>query len=187
MQTLTAKNVAGELRRKVHPLLPELQSQMRRRARGHGPDAVGDFRARTKVVPFGQSGFPQDFPFTGEAGILDAPTRFRDDFTDAELARSYIVRPTDIDFGRHMNNVAYVRVLLDCFSAKQIASGTISSIEGALFRTVFGGRGTLGLSEAGRRYRPHRHQKARWQARRPGCRPLYRVSLGLYGMRLFLV
>ena len=43
-----------------------------------------------KVVPFGQSGFPQDFPFTGEAGILDAPTRFRDDFTDADLARSYI-------------------------------------------------------------------------------------------------
>ena len=43
--------------------------------------------------------------------------------------RNYTVRPTDIDFGRHMNNVAYIRVLLDCFSAKQIASGTISSIE----------------------------------------------------------
>ena len=71
-----------------------------------------------KVVPFGQSGFPREFPFTGEEGI-----------TDADLARNYTVRPTDIDFGRHMNNVAYIRVLLDCFSAKQIASGTISSIE----------------------------------------------------------
>ena len=48
---------------------------------------------------------------------------------DADFARNYTVRPTDIDFGRHMNNVAYIRVLLDCFSAKQIASGTISSIE----------------------------------------------------------
>ena len=28
-----------------------------------------------------------------------------------------------------MNNVAYVRVLLDCFSAAQIASGKIVSIE----------------------------------------------------------
>ena len=40
-----------------------------------------------KVVPFGQSGFPREFPFTGEEGITDAPTRFRDDFTDADLAR----------------------------------------------------------------------------------------------------
>ena len=80
-------------------------------------------------MPFGQSGFPREFPFTGEEGITDAPTRFRDDFTDADFARNYTVRPTDIDFGRHMNNVAYIRVLLDCFSAKQIASGTIASIE----------------------------------------------------------
>ena len=43
--------------------------------------------------------------------------------------RTYTVRPTDIDFGQHMNNVAYIRVLLDCFSAAQIASGKIASIE----------------------------------------------------------
>ena len=28
-----------------------------------------------------------------------------------------------------MNNVSYIRVILDCFSAKTIASGTIRSIE----------------------------------------------------------
>ena len=82
-----------------------------------------------KVVPFGQSGFPQDFPFTGEEGITDNPTRFRDDFSPADLVREYTVRPTDIDFGQHMNNVAYIRVILDCFSAKEIASGKIESIE----------------------------------------------------------
>lgn len=82
-----------------------------------------------KIVPFGQSGFPRDFPFTGEAGITDAPMRFRDDFAPEDFVREYTVRPTDIDFGRHMNNVAYIRVVLDCFSAKTIASGTISSIE----------------------------------------------------------
>lgn len=82
-----------------------------------------------KIVPFGQSGFPRDFPFTGEAGITGAPARFRDDFAPEDFVREYTVRPTDIDFGRHMNNVAYIRVVLDCFSAKTIASGTISSIE----------------------------------------------------------
>ena len=82
-----------------------------------------------KVVPFGQSGFPQDFPFTGETGIAENPIRFRDDYEPADFVRDYIVRPTDIDFGRHMNNVAYIRVILDCFSAEQIASGKIASIE----------------------------------------------------------
>ena len=49
-----------------------------------------------KVVPFGQSGFPQDFPFTGEAGILDAPTRFRDDFTDANFDSGLFITLSDI-------------------------------------------------------------------------------------------
>ena len=80
-------------------------------------------------MQFAQTGFPADFPFSDHTGITDRPTRFADDLTQAELVRGYTVRPTDIDFGRHMNNVAYVRVLLDCFSAKQIASGTIASIE----------------------------------------------------------
>lgn len=39
------------------------------------------------------------------------------------------MRSTDIDLGHHMNNVAYVRLLLDCFSAKELASGNIQSVE----------------------------------------------------------
>ena len=82
-----------------------------------------------KILRFAQSGFPENYPFADHPGLTDEPTRFHDDFTDADFARNSTVRPTDIDFGRHMNNVAYIRVLLDCFSAKQIASGTIRSIE----------------------------------------------------------
>lgn len=103
-----------------------------------------------KVVPFGQSGFPRDFPFTGEAGITAAPVRFRDDFAPEDFVRTYTVRPTDIDFGQHMNNVAYIRVLLDCFSAAQIASGKIASIEAHYAGALSGRRNALGLSEAGR-------------------------------------
>ena len=82
-----------------------------------------------KLVPFGQSGFPADFPFSSQTGITDPPTRFADDLPEEALLRRYTVRSTDIDMGRHMNNVAYVRVILDCFSAAQLASGTISSME----------------------------------------------------------
>ena len=55
--------------------------------------------------------------------------RFHEKFEDADLFSHYTVRSTDIDLGHHMNNVAYVRLLLDCFSAKELASGNIQSVE----------------------------------------------------------
>lgn len=82
-----------------------------------------------RLMRFGQTGFPEDFPYLDRVGIADAPARFTDDFAPGELLHSYIVRPTDIDMGHHMNNVAYVRALLDCFSAAELAEGRISSME----------------------------------------------------------
>ena len=58
-----------------------------------------------KILRFEQSGFPADFPFRPGAAIDEPPTRF------------------------HMNNVVYIRLLLDCFSAKELASGMIRTIE----------------------------------------------------------
>ena len=46
-----------------------------------------------------------------------------------ELVQRHTVRSTDIDMGRHMNNVAYVRLLLDCFPASVLAGGEIASME----------------------------------------------------------
>lgn len=82
-----------------------------------------------KLVPFGQSGFPKDFAYTDRVGLNAPPARFVDTLTDDDFAFSYTVRSTDIDFGRHMNNVAYVRVLLGCFPAALLDSGRIASIE----------------------------------------------------------
>ena len=44
-----------------------------------------------------------------------------------ELVQRHTVRSTDIDMGRHMNNVAYVRLLLDCFPASVL--GKLFSIQ----------------------------------------------------------
>ena len=71
-----------------------------------------------KVVPFGQSGFPQDFPFPAMAAIEQKPRRFVDDFT--EPGEAYPVRATDIDVGRHVNNLAYVRATLGCCTAEEL-------------------------------------------------------------------
>lgn len=82
-----------------------------------------------RLIPFAQSGFPEDFPFVEREGITEAPARFRDDLLPEELVQRHTVRSTDIDMGRHMNNVAYVRLLLDCFSASVLAGGEIASME----------------------------------------------------------
>ena len=82
-----------------------------------------------KLVTIGDSGFPKDYPAPDKSAIAERPKRFRDDFTEEERYAAYAVRSTDIDFGRHMNNVAYVRLLLDSYSSRELASGRIRSIE----------------------------------------------------------
>ena len=100
-----------------------------------------------RLLPLVRDVFPADYAYCGRTGITDAPTRFHDDltrddmllmldygvfyddFTPADEVFTHTVRSTDIDAGHHMNNVAYVRVLLDCFPAAVLAGGDISSIE----------------------------------------------------------
>ena len=82
-----------------------------------------------RLLPLVRDVFPADYAYCGRTGITDAPTRFHDDFTPADEVFTHTVRSTDIDAGHHMNNVAYVRVLLDCFSAAELASGRIASME----------------------------------------------------------
>ena len=82
-----------------------------------------------KILRFEQSGFPADFPFPDAAAIAEPPVRFYFNQTATTEIYTHLVRATDIDMGRHMNNVVYIRLLLDCLPAKELASGRIKSIE----------------------------------------------------------
>lgn len=65
-----------------------------------------------------------------DALLLPAPyARFRHDFADADRICSYVVRPSDIDIGRHMNNVAYLRMLMDSFSVAEQERMRITEME----------------------------------------------------------
>ena len=102
--------------------------------RGEKPVALGRTQwailgPEKKILRFAQSGFPENYPFSDHPGLTDEPTRFHDDFTDADLCWTHPVRATDIDMGRHVNNVVYIRLLLDCFPAQALADGSIRSIE----------------------------------------------------------
>lgn len=93
-----------------------------------------------KILRFSESGFPTGFPFPDEAGIDEAPARLRDDFTPDDRVCTHVARATDIDMGRHVNNVAYIRMLLDCFTAKELVSGRIRSIEAHYASACFEGQ-----------------------------------------------
>lgn len=65
-----------------------------------------------------------------EEKVLDTPyARFRHNFSEENLACSYTVRTGDIDPGRHMNNVAYLRMLCDSFSVAELENMDISEME----------------------------------------------------------
>ena len=55
--------------------------------------------------------------------------RFDDDFADAEITDTYKVRSTDIDFGQHMNNVAYLRALFGSFSCEELNGMSVGEVE----------------------------------------------------------
>lgn len=81
-------------------------------------------------LPFFESGFPENYDYPdNKENLSNEPVWFEDDFEEEDLMETYIVRPTDIDIGRHMNNVVYLQRLLDQFSAKTISGGAIKAVE----------------------------------------------------------
>ena len=80
-------------------------------------------------APFSESGFPEDYVFTDRKQPTDDLTWFEDDFLPEETGAKVSVRSTGIDFGRHLNNIAYVRIMLDSFPARMITAGSVRAVE----------------------------------------------------------
>lgn len=85
-------------------------------------------------------GFPMELDFRGEKVCSGPFTRFRDvDVSVEEPVRIYTVDPMDIDVGKHMNNVAYIRMLLGTFSTAEQETMDISEVEISYRRACFEG------------------------------------------------
>jgi len=85
-------------------------------------------------------GFPLELDFREEKACAGPFTRFRDiDVNAEEPVRFYTVDPMDIDVGKHMNNVAYIRMLLGTFSTAEQADLDISEVEISYRRACFEG------------------------------------------------
>ena len=60
--------------------------------------------------------------------------RIADDFDGCAPLAHYTVRSTDIDVGGHMNNTAYIRAILSCFSNREIYEMRIGAMD-VIFRS----------------------------------------------------
>ena len=82
-----------------------------------------------RLSTMGESGFPEDFPFCGEEVVTEPFLRFHETFIPEEAAYTLKVRASHTDFGGHMNNVSYVRVLLDAFTVEELSSMKVREME----------------------------------------------------------
>lgn len=72
--------------------------------------------------------YPEGFQAIDDLAIPEPFTQFDKNFQGEEFA-TYTVRPTDIDFGGHMNNIAYIRAIAGLFPAKEWQEKKISEME----------------------------------------------------------
>lgn len=83
--------------------------------------------------------FSADIDYCQEK-LLDAPyARFKHNFSEEDKACSYAVRTSDIDMGRHMNNVAYLRMLCDSFTVEELEAMNITEMEIMYLSSCFEG------------------------------------------------
>ncbi|MBQ8813129.1 MAG: hypothetical protein IJZ85_01340 [Lachnospiraceae bacterium] len=73
--------------------------------------------------------YPNDLEHWPEIVCAEPFSRPKDDFASCGEIATHIVHSTDIDVSQHMNNVAYVRVMLSAFSCKELEQMNISEAE----------------------------------------------------------
>lgn len=65
-----------------------------------------------------------------EDTVLSTPyAHFRHDFGENDRVLMHVVLPSDVDLGRHMNNVAYLRMLCDSFSVVELEQLNVAEME----------------------------------------------------------
>ena len=82
-----------------------------------------------KILKTDAFGYPLDLAPLPER-VCDGPfTRFRERPDPENMLTTYTVGSRDIDTGRHMNNVAYIRMLMGTFTVAQLADMDIAEVE----------------------------------------------------------
>ncbi|MBO6089038.1 MAG: hypothetical protein J6P37_01845 [Lachnospiraceae bacterium] len=84
--------------------------------------------AKTHVPQKAKGIYPEGLVITDKTAIPEPFSVMKDDF-EGELKGRYTVRSIDTDYGRHMNNVAYIKAVEGLFSSKELDELKISELE----------------------------------------------------------
>ena len=96
-------------------------------ARGKTEWAILNMKTQRIVSP--ASVFPEDIAYTEEDVFPEHFTHFSRDFEGAALLGEHRIVSTDLDLGRHMNHVAYIRALFGCFSSEELDARGFTFLE----------------------------------------------------------
>ena len=85
--------------------------------------------------------FAPELELCTQAGFPEPFVRIPPDFSGAEELGRYTVRSTDIDLGKHMNNVAYLRAVLGLLPSAELDAMPAGEVEIAFRTPCFEGEG----------------------------------------------
>lgn len=77
--------------------------------------------------------FDESVQFGQTSACPEPFSRICDEFSEADVTDTYRVRSIDIDVGGHMNNAAYVKALMGCFTTAELDEIEVSRME-VIFR-----------------------------------------------------
>lgn len=75
-----------------------------------------------------KAGYPVDMEHRKERGV-ESYSKIVNKFEGENKSFSHTVRVSDLDMNEHMNNVAYIRLACDTFSAKEVINSSIKAFE----------------------------------------------------------
>ena len=90
---------------------------------------VGQNTDTGRVMKVGDFNYPLTMEHRTEKVCQEPFTRFREQPDPENLCLTYTVGSRDIDMGRHMNNVAYIRMLLGTFTVAELEAMDIAEVE----------------------------------------------------------
>ena len=89
--------------------------------------AVINFKTKTLVAVDGI--YPEELKFATVPAVTEQFPRIPTSDSDDGKKISHAIRSADVDIGGHMNNTAYVRALVDCFSCEELKKLNVTKID----------------------------------------------------------
>ncbi|MCR5847011.1 MAG: hypothetical protein K6G75_02675 [Lachnospiraceae bacterium] len=84
--------------------------------------------SKSHVLQKAKGVYPEGLVISDKISIEEPFAKLKDDF-EGELLGSYKIRSVDIDYGKHMNNVAYIRAVEGLFSCEELEKRDFNDFE----------------------------------------------------------